>query len=78
MFCIYFTEQTQVQNFSEVQACDQDRFKRFFHHMLEHGVYWAPSAFESAFISQSHTQETTKKTLNAFQTFCQKESRNEL
>ena len=36
-------------------ACDLERFKRFFHRMLEEGVYFAPSAFETGFMSAAHS-----------------------
>jgi glutamate-1-semialdehyde 2,1-aminomutase len=44
--------------------CDQDLFKRFFHAMLEQGVYLAPSAFEAGFVSAAHTAEDLEKTLD--------------
>jgi len=41
-------------SFAEVMQCDKDRFNRFFHAMLERGVYLAPSAYEAGFVSAAH------------------------
>jgi len=45
--------------------CDVERFKRFFHLMLEEGVYLAPSAFEAGFMSVAHSVEDINKTIDA-------------
>ncbi|WP_314723307.1 glutamate-1-semialdehyde 2,1-aminomutase, partial [Haemophilus pittmaniae] len=55
MFGIFFTEQTQVTSYAEVMQCDTEKFKVFFHKMLDQGVYLAPSAFEAGFMSLAHT-----------------------
>ena len=65
MFGLFFTEKDQVARFEDVMACDADRFKNFFHHMLDRGVYLAPSAFEAGFISTAHTDEDIDKTIDA-------------
>lgn len=65
MFGIFFTEAEQVTNFAEVSQCDVERFKRFYHGMLEQGVYLAPSAYETGFVSSAHTNEDIEKTLDA-------------
>jgi glutamate-1-semialdehyde 2,1-aminomutase len=65
MFGLFFTDQPQVTSFSEVMACDVARFNRFFHGMLEEGVYLAPSAFEAGFVSAAHDDDTLDITLNA-------------
>ncbi|CAM2848649.1 glutamate-1-semialdehyde 2,1-aminomutase [Vibrio rarus] len=65
MFGFFFTEQKQVTCYEEVAKCDVERFKRFFHLMLEEGVYLAPSAFEASFTSLSHTDEDIAQTLAA-------------
>ena len=49
MFGFFFTEAKSVSCFAEVQQCDIERFKKFFHLMLEEGIYLAPSAFEASF-----------------------------
>lgn len=64
MFGLFFTEQ-QVSSFSQVMQCDQELFKRFFHGMLQQGVYLAPSAFEAGFVSAAHSDEDIEKTLDA-------------
>lgn len=65
MFGIFFTEQSAVKNFQEVMKCDAAKFNRFFHLMLEQGVYLAPSAFEAGFMSLAHSDEDIDRTLAA-------------
>jgi len=65
MFGVFFTDEPQVCNFYHVNACNQDRFRLFFHGMLEQGVYLAPSAFEAGFVSAAHTDEIIDATLAA-------------
>ncbi len=57
MFGFFFSGEERVENFYQVTQCDIDRFKLFFHGMLEKGVYLAPSAFEAGFVSGAHTCE---------------------
>ena len=54
MFCLFFTEEP-VRNLDEAKKSDTAAFARFFHHCLDHGVYLAPSQFETGFISTAHT-----------------------
>ncbi|MDE2109358.1 MAG: glutamate-1-semialdehyde 2,1-aminomutase, partial [Gammaproteobacteria bacterium] len=68
MFGLFFTEARQVTNYSQVMACDTERFKRFFHSMLEQGIYLAPSAFEAGFVSAAHTETDIEATLAAAST----------
>lgn len=65
MFGLFFTDQTQVKSFSQVMKCDSEKFNRFFHAMLDRGVYLAPSAFEAGFVSITHTDEVIEATLAA-------------
>ncbi len=65
MFGLFFTGAESVGNFADVTACDSERFNRFFQAMLEQGVYLAPSAFESGFVSTAHDDEAIEHTLNA-------------
>jgi glutamate-1-semialdehyde 2,1-aminomutase len=64
MFGLFFTAEPQVSRFAQVMQCDQNLFKRFFHAMLEQGVYLAPSAFEAGFVSSAHNDEDLDKTLD--------------
>ena len=64
MFGFFFTDQ-RVSSFSQVTACDADKFKAFFHHMLERGIYLAPSAFEAGFISVTHSDQDISDTVQA-------------
>lgn len=65
MFGLFFTDQAAVTCFSEATACDTERFGRFFHGMLDEGIYLAPSAFEAGFISNAHTEAELDATLAA-------------
>jgi glutamate-1-semialdehyde 2,1-aminomutase len=63
MFGLFFTDQPQVANFQEVGRCDTERFGKFFHAMLDKGVYLAPSAFEAGFLSAAHSAEDLEETI---------------
>ncbi|RPE04304.1 glutamate-1-semialdehyde-2,1-aminomutase [Candidatus Pantoea deserta] len=65
MFGIFFTEADSVTCYADVTKCDVERFKRFFHLMLEEGVYLAPSAFEAGFMSLAHSAEDIERTVDA-------------
>ncbi len=65
MFGCFFTEEEKVTNFSQVMSCDAERFKHYFHTMLENGVYLAPSAFEAGFVSSAHGDREIQLTLDA-------------
>ncbi|MDA0751454.1 MAG: glutamate-1-semialdehyde 2,1-aminomutase [Verrucomicrobia bacterium] len=64
MFCGYFGKDP-VYNLSDAMKCDRDLFTRYFHGMLERGVYVAPSQFEAGFISAAHSEEDIDKTIEA-------------
>ncbi|MFT5599606.1 MAG: glutamate-1-semialdehyde 2,1-aminomutase [Chitinophagales bacterium] len=63
MFGLFFTDQQQVTSFADVSRCNIERFKQFFHLMLEQGVYLAPSAFEIGFVSSAHSDEQIEQTI---------------
>lgn len=65
MFGLFFTKADKLENFEQVSTCNVERFKKFFHAMLEKGIYLAPSAFEAGFISSAHTEEDIQATLFA-------------
>lgn len=65
MFGFFFTEETKVTSYAQATACDAERFKKFFHLMLDEGVYLAPSAFEASFLSTAHSEQDIKNTLDA-------------
>ncbi len=64
MFGVYFSA-TPPTSYAEVMACDKEAFNRFFHAMLEAGVYLAPSAFEAGFVSAAHSEADIAATLAA-------------
>ncbi|MFD1804044.1 glutamate-1-semialdehyde 2,1-aminomutase [Mixta tenebrionis] len=65
MFGLFFTDAAQVTCYADVTRCDTERFKRFFHLMLEEGVYLAPSAFEAGFMSLAHSAQDIQRTVEA-------------
>ncbi|MFZ5511982.1 MAG: glutamate-1-semialdehyde 2,1-aminomutase [Pseudomonadota bacterium] len=64
MFGLYFRA-TPPATYAEVMECDKDAFNRFFHAMLEQGIYFAPSAFEAGFVSAAHTPADIEATCAA-------------
>ena len=64
MFGLYFRAQPPA-TFAEVMQCDREAFNRFFHAMLERGVYLAPSAYEAGFVSAAHGAAEIEATLAA-------------
>jgi len=68
MFGFFFSEEDDISRFDQVCACDAERFKTFYHGMLEQGVYMAPSSYEAGFVSSAHTDEDLARTLQAAET----------
>jgi glutamate-1-semialdehyde 2,1-aminomutase len=64
MFGVYFRALPPA-SFGEVMESDKERFNRFFHAMLERGVYLAPSAYEAGFVSSAHGEAEIERTLEA-------------
>lgn len=64
MFCAYFTEHP-VWNLDDAMKADRSRFARFFHGMLDRGIYLAPSQFEAGFLSTAHSEEDLAQTTRA-------------
>ncbi len=62
MFGLYFRE-TPPKSYAEVMQCDKAAFNRFFHFMIDKGVYLAPSAFEAGFVSMAHGKDEIERTL---------------
>lgn len=63
MFGFFFTAQDRVETFADVGQCDIERFKRFFHAMLDEGIYLAPSAYEAGFVSGAHSCQDIESTV---------------
>jgi len=64
MFCAYFTGEP-VHNLADAMRSDRERFKKFFHGMLDAGVYLAPSQFEAGFLSTAHSAADIEQTVQA-------------
>jgi glutamate-1-semialdehyde 2,1-aminomutase len=65
MFGFFFTNQPEITSFAQVGRCDIETFKRFYHLMLQEGVYLAPSAYEAGFLSLAHSDADITETLAA-------------
>jgi glutamate-1-semialdehyde 2,1-aminomutase len=64
MFCGYFTS-APVHHLADAMKSDRERFKKYFHGMLDEGVYLAPSQFEAGFVSTAHTEADIEQTVRA-------------
>ncbi len=64
MFGLHFAK-TAPKNFAEVSLSNSQKYAKFFHGMLEQGIYLAPSAFEAAFMSIAHSDDDIDETLLA-------------
>jgi glutamate-1-semialdehyde 2,1-aminomutase len=67
MFGWFFSNEEKISSYQQVAACDQQKFQRFFHAMLQRGVYLAPSSFEAGFVSLAHGETEIQQTLLAAQ-----------
>ena len=72
MFGLFFSDEKTITTIAQVMQCDQDHFRKFFHGMLEQGIYFAPSAFEAGFVSSAHINDDIEKTINAARVIMQK------
>ena len=65
MFGYFFSTERTITRFDQVTRCDMKTFRRFYHGMLQAGVYLAPSAYEAGFVSSTHTDSVIDATLDA-------------
>ncbi|HAZ78387.1 MAG TPA: glutamate-1-semialdehyde-2,1-aminomutase [Porticoccaceae bacterium] len=65
MWGVFFSEEEKIINFSQVMECDTDRFAKFFHGMLNEGIYLAPASYEAGFMSAAHSDQDIQDTLDA-------------
>jgi glutamate-1-semialdehyde 2,1-aminomutase len=65
MFGLYFNNEKHISNYAQVMRSDAELFKRFFHGMLDAGIYLAPSAFEAGFVSSAHSDRDIHATIDA-------------
>ena len=70
MFTFFFTPDP-VTDWESAKRSDTARFGRFFHFMLERGIYLAPSQFEAGFVSAAHSEEDIQQTVEAMKEFFQ-------
>ncbi len=65
MFGFFFSDEKNISRFAQVTRCDIARFQKFYHGMLQEGVYLAPSAYEAGFVSAAHTDAELEQTIAA-------------
>ncbi|MEM7388507.1 MAG: aspartate aminotransferase family protein, partial [Pseudomonadota bacterium] len=65
MYGFFFTDKEKVTSYQQATECDLERFKKFFHLMLEEGVYLTPSAFEAGFVCAEHSEKEINDTIAA-------------
>jgi glutamate-1-semialdehyde 2,1-aminomutase len=65
MFGVFFSKEAKITNYQQATQCDIAAFKRFFHLMLDQGVYLAPSAYEAGFLSIAHSDDDLAYTIAA-------------
>ena len=65
MFGFFFSQEKTISSFKQVSACDIERFKQFYHGMLDQGIYLAPSAYEAGFVSSMHSEQDLAETIAA-------------
>jgi glutamate-1-semialdehyde 2,1-aminomutase len=65
MFGGFFTPDKQISNYAQVMACNGPAFNRFFHRMLDQGVYLAPASYEAGFMSSAHSDQDIADTVTA-------------
>lgn len=68
MFGVFFTTEKQVTRYSQVMSADTEAFNRFFHGMLDHGIYLAPASYEAGFVSSEHGKGDIAQTVAAAKT----------
>lgn len=65
MFGCFFSTEPEVRHFAQVMQCNAEHFQRYFHAMLDNGIYLAPSAYEAGFVSAAHGETEIQATLDA-------------
>ncbi len=65
MFGIFFTDVEKVTNYKQAINCNTQQFNKFYHGMLEQGVYLAPASYEAGFVSKAHDAAVIEQTLAA-------------
>ncbi len=65
MFGLFFTEDSPITTYEQATACNKELFNRFFHRMLDNGIYLAPSSYEAGFISSAHGRTEINRTIAA-------------
>ena len=68
LMTVFFTE-SEVKDYSSAKTCDTEKYAVFYRHLLESGIYAAPSQFEAMFISDAHTEEDIAATCKAIKAF---------
>ena len=64
MFCTFFTDHPVI-DYASTSVADTARFRRYFHALLDGGIYVAPSQFEAGFVSVAHSADDIERTIEA-------------
>ena len=64
MFCTFFTDHPVI-DYASTSFADTARFRRYFHALLDAGIYVAPSQFEAGFVSMAHSADDIERTIEA-------------
>lgn len=71
MFGLFFNEEKTITGYDQVMSGNAERFNRFFHGMLQQGVYLAPASYEAGFVSAAHSADVIDASLAAAETVMQ-------
>ena len=68
LMTVFFNDE-RVKSYDEARACDTESYGRYYRHMLQSGIYTAPSQFEAMFVSYAHSDEDITKTIDAIKAY---------
>ena len=68
LMTVFFNDE-RVKSYDEARACDTESYGRYYRHMLQSGIYTAPSQFEAMFVSYAHSDEDIAKTIEAIESY---------
>lgn len=69
MFSVFFTEQKRPRNYDDVKKCDSSIFSKYFHFLLNNGIYVSPSSEDTSFLSTAHTEKDLSRTIRVIKKF---------
>jgi len=69
IFSLFFTNQNEIKDYDDVKLCDFSKFAKYFHYLLDHGIYLSPSGEDVSFLSTAHTEQDIKYTASLIKDF---------